>query len=167
MIKEQDLSFLYDLSGFYEIDSNPEKVVITSKIDDITNDGTLSSRRITLSGIITEKLKGTIKTGDIILVANEDMTKKSYCLITIACGQVVPFVIYEVDLNTGNEVIADFLKGDVDLLIEYPMFNDIDEIVFFLSNLNRVFSDNASVEDRTLIQPIKEYLDKGLWAAYI
>jgi hypothetical protein len=167
MIKEQDLSFLYDLSGFYEIDSNPEKVVITSKIDDITDDGTLSSRRITLSGIITDKLKGTIKTGDIILVANEDMTKKLYCLITIACGQVVPFVIYEVDLNTGNEVIADFLKGDVDLLMEYPMFNDIDEIVFFLSNLNRVFSDNASVEDRTLIQPIKEYLDKGLWAAYI
>jgi len=167
MIKEQELSFLYDLSGFYEIDSNPEKVVITSKIDDITNDGILSSRRITLSGIITDKLKGTIKTGDIILVANEDMTKKLYCLITIACGQVVPFVIYEVDLNTGNEVIADFLKGDVDLLMQYPMFNDIDEIVFFLSNLNRVFSDNASVEDRTLIQPIKEYLDKGLWAAYI
>jgi len=157
----QDLSFLYDLSGFYLIDSDSDKVVITDMVELHNN---ISNYRASLSKVITENLTGKIKTGDIILVTDKDMNRKTYCLISVACGQVVPYVIYDVDFSSGNETIADFSKGDVEMLSEYPMFKDTDELVFFLTNLNYIFSDNGTADDRALIHPVKTYLDKGLWA---
>ena len=168
MIKNasNELSPLYDLSGLSLVDNDHDRVIITDvdtlykEINDVTK------FRQALSKLIVENLTGKIKTGDVVLLADENFSRKIYCLITVACGQLVPYILYDVNYDNGAEWIASFSKGDVEMLSEYPMFKDPSELIFFLTNLGKVFGENATTDNRSLIQPVKTFLDKGFWAAF-
>ena len=164
-----ELSNLYDLSGLSLIDY--EGQVIIADINSIEQDTTPGAYNLLekISMLIRNSVKegSKIKTGDIVLVTNEDSSRKIYCLISVVCGQVVPYVLYEVNYESGNEVIANFTRSDIEMLMQYPMFQDSAELIFFITKMKNVFAENAATDNRSLIQNIKTYLDKGLWAAYV
>lgn len=165
-----ELSNLYDISGLSIVDNEGEVIItdITELVGSYTITHWMSLEKI--SKLIKERVKDNkekIKTGDIILVTNEYYTRKIYCLISVVCGEIVPYVLYDVDYETGDENVANFTRGDVEMLLAYPMFQDHAELIFFITKLSNVFAENASTENRSLIQTIKTYLDKGLWAANV
>ena len=166
MIKNaESVSSLYDLSDLSLVDNDSDKVIITDVNKLYFEINNVTKFRKALSELIVKNLTGKIKTGDIILFADENFSRKIYTLITIACGQIVPYIIYDVDQENGNEYIANFSKEDVEMLSEYPMFKDNnDELIFFLTNTAHIFAENAPTQNKPLIQNVKAYLDKGFWA---
>ena len=164
MIKNaEELSSLYDLSGLSLVDNDSDKVIITD-VNKLYNENSDNTKfRKVLSELITKKL-GKLNTGDIVLFADEDFSRKIYCVITVSCGKQVPYIIYDVNYETGSEWLNNFSQGDVEMLSEYPMFSDPSEITFFLCNLNRIFGNMASTPNKLLVQYVKNYLDKGIWA---
>ena len=166
MIKNaESVSSLYDLSDLSLVDNDSDKVIITDVNKLYFEINNITKFRKALSELIVKNLTGKIKTGDIILFADENFSRKIYTLITIACGQIVPYIIYDVDQENGNEYIANFSKEDVEMLSEYPMFkDDNDELIFFLTNTAHIFAENAPTHNKPLIQNVKAYLDKGFWA---
>lgn len=165
-----ELSNLYDLSGLSLVDH--EGTVITTDISQLEGSYTIThwSARKKIADLIKDNIKSNnakIKTGDIILITNDDLSRKIYCVISVVCGEIVPYILYDVNYETGNEIIANFTRGDVEMLMQYPMFQDHSELIFFITKLRNVFAENAATENRSLIQTIKTYLDKGLWAAQV
>ena len=156
---------LYDLSGLSLLDNEDDSVIFT---DTETVESVFSSQvKKEFSQIFRAKLNQKFKTGDIVVVSNEDMTVKAYCLITIICGEIVPYVLYYVDMNRGEESIRNFSISDIEMLSTYPALSEPEELIFFLTKLSLVFAENAPADYRKYIQIIKSYLDKGLWVANI
>ena len=77
------LENLYDISSLSEIDNDSKSVIITDE-QAITSifSGDLNDRMIAAQ-IFRNEMNKTLKTGDVVLVTNEDFTIKAYCLITI------------------------------------------------------------------------------------
>lgn len=159
-----ELSSLYDLSGLSLVDNDSDKVIITDVNKLYNENGDNTKFRKVLSELITEKLD-KISTGDIVLFADEDFSRKIYCVIIISCGKMVPYIIYDVNYDNGAEWVNNFSKGDIDMLSEYPMFNEPSEITFFLCNLN-IFGNAATTPNKSLVQYVKNYLDKGIWGFF-
>jgi len=161
------LENLYDISSLSEIDNDSKSVIIT---DEQTIKSIFSSDlndRMIANQIFRNEMDKTLKTGDVVLVTNEDFTVKAYCLVTIVCGQIVPYLLYFIDYNEGKEITRNFTKGDIDILSQYPIFAEDEQLVFFITQLNKVFSADAPSDNRKYFQTIKTYLDKGLWAGNI
>ena len=157
---------LYDLAGLSLLDSEADNVIFT---DNETVESVFSTQnsKKEFAEIFRANLNKKFKTGDIIVVSNEDMTVKAYCLITIICGEIVPYVLYYIDMNRGEESIRNFSIADIEMLSAYPILTEPEELIFFLTKLSIVFAENAPADYRKYIQVIKSYLDKGLWAANI
>lgn len=157
---------LYDLAGLSLIDSDTDSVIFTDAETVESVFSTQNSKK-EFAEIFRANLNKKFKTGDIIVVSNEDMTVKAYCLITIICGEIVPYVLYYIDMNRGEESIRNFSIADIEMLSAYPILTEPEELIFFLTKLSIVFAENAPADYRKYIQVIKSYLDKGLWAANI
>lgn len=157
------LKSLHDISELSELDTDIENVIITDS--EIVKKSLDKSSIIEFSKIFRANLDKKFKTGDIILVTNEDLSIKSYCLITLICGEIVPYVISYVDYNDGVEINNQFALNDLEMLSGYPEFSDSADLIFFVTKLNRVFSESADSDFRKYISGISQYLDKGLWVA--
>lgn len=157
---------LYDLAGLSLIDSDTDSVIFTDT-ETVESVFLTQNSKKEFAEIFRANLNKKFKTGDIIVVANEDMTVKAYCLITIICGQIVPYVLYYIDMNRGEESIRNFSIADIEMLSAYPILSEPEELIFFLTKLSIVFAENAPTDYRKYIQVIKSYLDKGLWATNI
>jgi superfamily II DNA or RNA helicase len=156
---------LYDISELSEIDTDIENIIITeSEIVKSSLSEELEVKKA-FSKIFRENLDKKFKTGDIVLVCNDDVSIKAYCLVTIICGEIVPYVISYVDYNDGVEINNNFSMGDLEMLSAYPELSDKSELIFFITKLSRIFSESASSSYRKFIFGVKECLDKGLWVA--
>lgn len=156
---------LYDNSVLSEIDNDIENIIITDA--EIVKDSLSEDIEVkkSFSKMFRENLDKKFKTGDIVLVTNDDVSIKSYCLITLICGEVVPYVLSFVDYNEGVEINNHFAIGDLEMLSNYPELSESNDLIFFITKLSRVFSDSASASFRKYIFGVKEFLDKGLWVA--
>ena len=166
MINIQELSSLFDLSGLSLIDNDTDRVIITdvNKLYfDINND---TKFKEALADLIVTNLTGKISTGDIVLFADDEFNRKIYCLIRVVCGKIVPYILYDVDYQTGNEWIANFTQSDVELLATYPMFSEKEELIFFICSIGFILAENSTTSNRALFKNVTTYLDKGFWAAH-
>jgi superfamily II DNA or RNA helicase len=156
---------LYDISELSEIDTDIENIIITeSEIVKNSLSEELEVKKA-FSKIFRENLDKKFKTGDIVLVCNDDVSIKAYCLVTIICGEIVPYVISYVDYNDGVEINNNFSMGDLEMLSAYPELSDNSDLIFFITKLSRIFSESANSSYRKFIFGVKECLDKGLWVA--
>ena len=134
---------LYDLAGLSLIDSDTDSVIFTNDETVASVFSTQSSKK-EFAEIFRANLNKKFKTGDIIVVSNEDMTVKAYCLITIVCGQIVPYVLYYIDMNRGDESIRNFSIADIEMLSAYPILSEPEELMFFLTKLSIVFAGKCT-----------------------
>lgn len=167
------LEYLYSTEKLYDLDSDIDSLIfvsdeeISNLIQKVYNNSNLSAFETNklkeFNDFFVTKLDKNLKTGDVVLVANDEFTKKAYCLITIICGRIVPYVLFYTDLDKGIESINNFSKADVDMLMTYPMLSSDEEIVFFLTKLSFIFNVSASSDYSKYVPTIKSFLDKGLW----
>lgn len=165
-IKEvSELNYLYDLSGLSLIDLEGEVIFVNDNTV-FLNAFVATTNRDVFAPLVREKINSgsNIKNGDIVLITDENFTQKVYLLITIVCGAIVPYPLYLIDYENGNEQIANFDKSDVEMLMGYPMFQDEAELTFFITKMRNIFAVDGSTSNRASIKSLNIFLDKGLWA---